>query len=287
MEGNQTATSLALAGRCPDFRFIREKVPLAEVARDLGVEVKNDNYRAHCWRPENHRNGDRDPSVRFQKKKNRGRCFVCDEHAWSNIDLVMMVMGCDMTQAVCWIANRFAVPSLKEGQHINRRQQWNSAYRVGTTGSVFEMLVRSGFWADMTYPEQSILVVLDAFTDSETGVAEVSYRGLRRFGRVRSPTSVARAIKRFQRVGLLHVERGADAGFRSCNRYRLTFEDTKFRDVLNAIYRRQQEEIEVERKFRAERRKLLRSKKHVDHPVKVIPVSTQSSGAKLDGIPNL
>lgn len=144
MEGNQTATSLALAGRCPDFRFIREKVPIADVARDLGVEVKSDNYRAHCWRPENHRHGDRDPSVRFQKK-NRNRCFMCNKHTWLNNDLVMMVLAFDATLVVDRTARGFPVSEVSNGKQMTDVLR---LYRVGVAGSPLELLVGYRSWAE-------------------------------------------------------------------------------------------------------------------------------------------
>jgi hypothetical protein len=73
----------------PDLEYIKTEIPVTAIARDLGLYVNG--YRARCWRTEYHRNGDSDPSVGFQKAKNRYRCFVCDAYSGSNIDLVMAV----------------------------------------------------------------------------------------------------------------------------------------------------------------------------------------------------
>ena len=259
----------------PDINFIRKNVPVQDVARDLGLRV-NGYHRAHCWRVQSHHNGDADPSIGFDAKKNRGCCFVCDEHAWSNVDLVAMVLGCSTREAVEWIASRFPVPMTPRGKHIAKRRGWHPSYRVGVSGSIFEWLTRSGFWASLTPTQRSVLVVLHTFTDNETGVAEISFRGIMRFAGIGSPTSVAAAMQRFRRLHVLDVEgRDGSDGFRSCNRYRLTFDDAKFLAFLNETYRRQHEEIELERAFRVEDRKQRRRQKS---SAVSVPVTTLSNG---------
>ena len=77
----------------PDMAWIRRNVPVLDVGRELGLRV-NRHRRASCWRTENHRHGDADPSLQFYVRGNRVRCFVCDlRGGMSNIDLVMGVLG--------------------------------------------------------------------------------------------------------------------------------------------------------------------------------------------------
>lgn len=243
-----------------DIEYIRNKIPVADVARELGLCVRSGKV-AHCWRVDNHRNGDADPSIRFQLKKNRWRCFVCDmKGAASNIDLVIGVLACDFRSAVNWITERWPVPSAVKGKHVKVRRGWNPAYRVGVNGRI-EWLVRSCFWAELTPAQRSILVVLDAFTDSETGLATISYRGLCRYAGVGSHATIRRALLRFQRVCLLQIERGVGSdGFRSVSSYRLVFEDSAFVAILNETYTKQKEEIELERAFRSSERKRTKGK---------------------------
>jgi hypothetical protein len=101
--------------QCPDFEYIRTKISIVAVARELGLTVNG--YRARCWRTETHRNGDANPSIGFWKKRNKGRCFVCDPHVWSTIDLVMLYLGYDLRQAVSWVTDRFPVPLLPKGSY--------------------------------------------------------------------------------------------------------------------------------------------------------------------------
>ncbi len=250
----------------PDLKHIKTKIPIEDVARELGFVVKG--YRMSCWRLENHRNGDSDPSVTFWKKKNCGRCWVCDQHAWSNLDLVMMFLSCDFRSAVVWVCEHFPVPQAEGGKHLVHRNGGHPRYRVGTSGSVFEWLVRAGLWGWLSSAQRSVLVALHAFTDVETGLAKVSYRGLMRYSGVGSASSVAVALKRFRRIHLLQVEPqiGGD-GFRACNSYRLTFDDPRFLSLLNEIHQRHREEVDLERAFRSEERKRRRRQRESALPV--------------------
>jgi hypothetical protein len=245
-----------------DLGWIREKLPIEDVARELGLEVRR--HRARCWRPENHRNGDAHPSLTFHARKNRARCWICDQAgAMSNIDMVMQVLPCDFAAAVCWICERFSVPSAKRGRPIGPRFRWHPRYRVGTSGSQFELLVRSGLWAELTSAERSLLEVLCSFKDEVTGATDISFIGLRQYSGVGSFQDIARAIEDLERKHALKVERRQGVGvLRACNRYRLTLDDPDFLRLLREVYRGQREEIERERAFRREARvRRLREKK--------------------------
>ena len=263
----------------PDLKFIKQHVLIADVARELDVQVFGS--RARCWRPESHQNRDRTPSVGFQRRTNRGRCWVCDDHSWSVIDLVMMVLDCDFPAAVAWVCERFPVPAVKPGKHIAERRQWNPTYRVGTNGSPFEWLVRAGLWADLPASHRSILLVLDSYTDTETGQAMISYRGLMRYSGVRTKTTVRRALQHFLRIGLLEIEHGVGSdGFRSVSRYKLTFNSPRFLNLVNEIHRRQRVEIELDRAFRAAERKHQRS---LCTTAEEIPLSTECTRGNSHG----
>ena len=119
---------------CPDFEYIRRKIPIADVARELGMRISG--YRAHCWRTEYHRNDDANPSISFRKQQNSGRCFVCDPNTWSNIDLVMRYRSCNLRQAASWIAANFEVPQRPKGAHIKKRQNWFPHFRAGDVDTV-------------------------------------------------------------------------------------------------------------------------------------------------------
>jgi hypothetical protein len=241
------------AGTYPDLHFIKKRISVVQIARELGLNVFGST--GQCWRPENHRNADRNPSVHFHSKKNIGRCFVCDPHAWSNIDLVMMILGISTREAVNWIARRFTVPNIPKGKHISRRESTDVS-RVGTSGFPLEDVVRSGFWASLTACEAKAFVVLLTFTESATSLARISYRGIMRYAGIHSPNTVSRTLQRFRNMHLVEIRRSTDgAGFRGTSSYLLTLDDPTFRAMLRQIDSRHRAEIDIERQYRAEQRR--------------------------------
>jgi integrase len=241
----------------PDVAWIKKHVSVSAVAQELGLEVVS-RTMARCWRGQNHRNADADPSLRFHLAKNRARCFVCDlVGGLSVIDLVMGVLERDFPSAVEWICERFPVPSAKRGSPIGPRSNWPQSYRTGVSGSEFESLIRSGVWAQLSPTQRSILPVLLAFRDSDTGVTTISYRGLMRYSGVGSPKSISRAIWRLQALHVLKVYRAERVGVvQSCSSYYLTLEDPQFIQLLNEVHSRHRASIDRERTFRSRLRSL-------------------------------
>jgi len=239
--------------QCPDFKYIRTKISIVAIAQALGLTVSGN--RARCWRTESHRNGDANPSIAFCQKRNKGRCFVCDPHVWSTIDLVMLYRGCDLREAVSWITDRFSVPPLPKGSHIKKREAWYPRFRSGVTEDVLTVLVRSGLWSTLSHAERSILPTLVTFTNRDTGLAEISYRGLMQYSGVGSQATIANAIRRFEQMRLLHVVRlSGGLCLRRVSQYRLTLDDPEFQATVMKVFRRQRDEIELEKQLRAEER---------------------------------
>ncbi len=261
------------SARHPDLSFIKQHIPISEVARELDLRVTGN--AARCWRPDAHRHGDRTPSVSFNKKKNRGRCFVCDDHDWSNVDLVAQVLNCRLSEAIRWIADRFPVPDIPKGKHLRSAERWGSRERVGTSGFMLEDLVRSGFWSMLTKSERAVLVVLCCFAEPNSGAVTISYRGIMRFAGIGSYTTVSRVLGQFAKLSLMHVRKATDAdGLRACNSYVLTFDHPVFLNILSDVHQRHQEEIQAERELRGERRKANRAARA---HTKVTPVYNQCS----------
>ena len=239
---------------CPDFEYIRRKIPIADVARELGMRISG--YRAHCWRTEYHRNDDANPSISFRKQQNSGRCFVCDPNTWSNIDLVMRYRGCNLRQAASWIAANFEVPQRPRGAHIKKRQNWFPHFRAGDVDTVVEVLVRSGIWCTLSPAERSILPVLSTFVNRNTEVAGISYQGLMRYSGVRSSATIAAALRHFQKMGFLKITRARATDFlRLVNQYRFDFDNAGFQDLVRETFQKHNAEIELEREMRIEARK--------------------------------
>jgi hypothetical protein len=207
----------------PDVEFIRTRIPIRDVARELGLAVNG--RQGHCWRVDAHRNGDSKPSIWFNRK-NRGRCEVCDSQTWSAIDLVMRVEGIGTGAAIRWIAQRFPVPNVPKGKHLTTTRRWKPAFRVGT-GGLMEIIVRSGLLAELSGAEVKVLQVLVAFAD-RNGEVTISYAGIAQYAGVASPSTVRKALLRLQKLHLLEISRKVSGGFRECSSYRLTVDDPQF-----------------------------------------------------------
>lgn len=76
-------------------------LPIEEVARGLHMDV----LRHRCLCPFH---DDGRPSLTFNTRSNRYRCFVCDARG-SNIDLVMKSQGWTFRQACTWMASQFGL----------------------------------------------------------------------------------------------------------------------------------------------------------------------------------
>lgn len=253
----------------PDFAYIRKAVPIRAVAEALGLRIVGNTVQ--CWRPENHQHGDRTPSVGLSTRRNLARCFVCDAHALSPIDLVMSVRGVELRDAVRWIIARFGVPPAPKGRHIQHSGRWPERFRTGASGSRHEALVRSGLWASLTPCQRSLIPVLETFADPLTHKAKISYRGMMRYAGLRSQSTVSIALKRFCALHFLRVESNRDGeGLRACNTYELCFDDAEFLSLANECFQRHREEIERERELR----KAVRKKSTT---AKLLPVNSLSN----------
>jgi hypothetical protein len=255
----------------PDLSWIKRRVSLADVARRLQLDVLT-NSTARCWRIERHKNLDRTPSLSFNRRSNRGRCFVCDERSFSNLDLVMEVRQCSLLDAALWISEQFSgIPPAKE-KHMLRRDRSNLVLRAGTG----DPLIRSGFFATLAPSEAKVLRVLQDFCDSSTSEIKISYAGLARFSGVKGSASIAKAVAHFERIGLLSVQRADCQGLRSINSYRLTPDTEPFQALLRQTFQRVRAEAQAEQEVQAEFARLRRQQRSA--PTKVTSLQFLKQG---------
>lgn len=244
-------SSNALSGSLqPDVSWIKKHVSVLDVGKALDLRIQQ--RRARCWRTENHRNGDADPSLRFYERGNRVRCFVCDMlGGHSCIDLVMGVLGIAFRDAVNWIAERFPVPNAKAGRPHGSRAEELRPYRVGVSGNELEVLVRSGMFGRLSPAEGRILITLTIFKDNETGNTRISYQGIMRYAGVGSRRCTSRVLKQLQRLHAIQINRGSWVGeVRECSSYRVTLEDPKFLELCNEVSKITCRQVEAERAYR-------------------------------------
>jgi hypothetical protein len=272
----------------PDISWIKKHVPVREVAKALGLRIRRG--KAQCWRIENHRHGDSDPSLSFFEKRNRCRCFVCDMRGGhSNIDLVMGVLGCELSSGVQWIAERFTVPNIKVGRPVGSSDaQGCPPYRVGVSGSEWEVIIRSGLWGQLTPAERSILPVLDHFKDSESGVTRLSYRAISRYSGVKKLANVSSALREFQKMHALQISPGQRIGItRECSAYRVTLTDPKFLDICNGVFAAARAEISQEREYRtSQKRERERDARKPSGPsLQIVSLNTNERGGLCPPVP--
>jgi DNA primase len=88
-----------------DLDRLREETPIIELAERLGLEVRR--KQARCFNAEAHKNGDKKPSLGFDTRTNRFKCFACGVSG-SVLDLYMAVRGVDLPTAIKELGNGYA-----------------------------------------------------------------------------------------------------------------------------------------------------------------------------------
>jgi len=242
----------------PALRWINRHIPVAEVGRALDLRFDG-STKIHCWKPEQHKNGDRTASVGIRRKNNTVKCFGCDSKPLGPVDLVMNVLGLNgPADAAVWIAERFSVPCIPKGKHL--KQPARPLVRAGFEGDI-GILVLSGLWAELSAPARCIVPVLLSHADREPGkdTAEVriSYRAISRYSGVASPNAVAEALGQLEEIGWLKRQEDpqrAPNRLRAVNTYLLAPQADSDIELAEAQWKQTREAIEGEREIRRRRR---------------------------------
>ncbi|MCG2715234.1 MAG: AAA family ATPase [Candidatus Marinimicrobia bacterium] len=86
-------------------------IPIPDIAKRLGLEFNRQN-KARCIRPEQHKNGDSDPSLSYDPKRNILHCFVCDL-TLDTIEVVKQIKRCDFKESCKYIIDNFHIAPAK------------------------------------------------------------------------------------------------------------------------------------------------------------------------------
>lgn len=86
-----------------DIESLKNRCNIVDVAQRLGVEVKHG--RARCIHPQNHKNGDRTPSMTVSSDKNTFNCWVCPDVHGDVIALVQQVESVGFIKALEWLSD--------------------------------------------------------------------------------------------------------------------------------------------------------------------------------------
>ena len=224
----------------------------------MGLEVF-DNRMIRCWHPELHHHGDRTPSVGIYRQYNKVKCFGCEGKLLGPIDLVVDVRECNLAEAIRWIAQRFAVPSIPKGKQLVKPK--GHVVRYGYERPV-ELLLRSGLWAKMSRPAQLLAVVFVELKvegqRDESWELEISYRALARYSGLKSDASVSKGLKELQELGWLRRKqqeaRTSNSPIRETAAYLVTPYSDAVRELANATAADLRKTIDEERQMRAEKR---------------------------------
>jgi DNA primase len=105
-----------------------KEVAIGDVARNLGLHLKA--HSARCIHAERHSHGDSTPSMSLDVKRNRFKCFVCEDVRGDVIELVRQVRGFDFYTACQWLSETYGIPPVAD----NRRPRQRSTGLVDAIG---------------------------------------------------------------------------------------------------------------------------------------------------------
>lgn len=230
-----------------DLAYIRREIPIEVVAQFLGLDVKG--HFARCFRSDSHADGDREPSLHFFERKNRAICFGCgNRRAFSNLDLVMGVLQCNLPAAVAWFRGHFqGIPALR-GRPAGVLHE--RPFRVGV-GGLLEPLVRSGVYATLSNPARSILTVIRELAGDQSEV-ELSYTTLQRKTGIGSRSTVKSALDELTGIRIVSIRKGRAGILQPTNIYVLTPDNPDLARLMNDIYGKNREEIARDVAYRRE-----------------------------------
>lgn len=120
---------------------LKQDVPIVDLARRLGLEVRG--RQARCYNSHAHKHNDRHFSMGLDERRNRYKCFACGEQG-DVIDLYMRVRGVGFGEAVKELANWYGlafrgfVNVSKLGEHKKQSDEAFGGARGGDLCKVYE-----------------------------------------------------------------------------------------------------------------------------------------------------
>lgn len=137
----------------PDAAWLNREPNIREVARALGLTGDERNF--DCFRESHPQNKPR-RALSVHGKTNTMRCFSCDKHQLSPIDLTSQVLGVSIGQAITWLDERFHAPRIRSAPATPPK---SGKYKAEMT---LENLIRAPRWATLNHPEQAALAAIAA-----------------------------------------------------------------------------------------------------------------------------
>jgi hypothetical protein len=92
--------------------------PIEMVAERLGLQVIR--HKSRCpWHEDRH------PSLSFDTRRNRYRCYVCDAHG-GVIDMVMQLKGCGFKEACEWLGGPMVFEAVRQISEVTKRKEYKA-----------------------------------------------------------------------------------------------------------------------------------------------------------------
>lgn len=239
----------------PDIRWANQNLPISDVLGELGIR-EGPHGKFHCWHGENHKNGDRTPSVGIRKPNNTAKCFGCGSKPKSVLDVVMDVRGCGIPDGVAWLDTAFSIPRIPKRKRLENERQLRPS-RIGMEDAT-GLLVQSGIWAALSVSAQRIAPVLLAFMDrderrGDTFPLRISYRAITKYSGVKSQNAIRAALDELVGYEWI-IKQGATPKPGALLRETGTYSVTPFSDglmeIANTLSLQQRETVAAEREVR-------------------------------------
>ncbi len=150
-----------------DLDNIKHNYSILEIARRLGIDVLNNNT-CRCANPWH---DDKNPSMSFHIPTNTFKCFSCGASG-SNIDLVILVCGCDFKKAVEFITSEkiFDYQKNQSSKYIANRTLPKSTHENNSTtiDSIKTKLYKDFINLLENYKGEAIAYLINRGLDSST-----------------------------------------------------------------------------------------------------------------------
>jgi hypothetical protein len=223
----------------PDMKFINSQIPILEVARALGLEVRG--RKATCPECKKRR-------LTFSVKFNRWRCWNCDPAGKRKtvIDLVMFILNLDAFNAAAWISKRWSVVGQVQMERSeNQRGLTKHVYRRVRSIPIperdkpsLQAVVMSPGWREMALSARVVAMTLLALARmDEKNSVTIDREGLSDLTGITDPNTLAKANREVQAIGLFEIDRGYRTKYsQRATVYRLTWWSQVFQRWLSAGY---------------------------------------------------
>ncbi len=185
-----------------DIDSVKLANPIEEVARELGIEVTN--HRARCFCPENHKHGDRTPSLSFNPKSNSFCCRVCNDVHGDVINFVQMKLSLGFKEALKLLADRARIKPSDQPMPP-RKQVSETVEKTELDSSEFQELDQT-FWGLLADPTPEMNPWLDNRGGLSATAFEYGARALCRINKVVEALRSKYPLELLQRAGYFNAE---------------------------------------------------------------------------------